>query len=252
MELNTMSVRIDMAQMLQLKDMGYEALGPVNGPNEELPEYEVPKAWVEDLISHEQLRHALKPNEQGYDAESPLVEPSRSGLHPDNIDPALQGANQIVRQPDDNSHTGNNASCYPEEQSQHALKLNKQRKDSRPPLIELSRSTPHTDTLHAQDTDQIARQWDDNSYSGNLALTSQDAGRTIVQTTLKPIQHLPNEYAELAANSEGLANLPPPMMRQTKSTNKRKKLTADDWAALQWGARDGSAGNKAQEQADVG
>ena len=43
-----------MAQMLQLKDMGYEALGPINGPNEGLPEYQVPKAWVEDLISHEQ------------------------------------------------------------------------------------------------------------------------------------------------------------------------------------------------------
>jgi hypothetical protein len=37
-------VRIDMGQMLKLKDMGQEARGPVNGPNEGYPEYEVPTA----------------------------------------------------------------------------------------------------------------------------------------------------------------------------------------------------------------
>jgi len=53
----------------------------------------------------------------------------------------------------------------------------------------------------------------------------------------------PIDNAESVANSEdtqnkelgtrGLANLPPQMMCQTQSMNKRKKLTADDQAALE-------------------
>ena len=35
------SARIDMGQMMRLKEMGYEVAGPVNGPNEGLPQYEV-------------------------------------------------------------------------------------------------------------------------------------------------------------------------------------------------------------------
>ena len=43
------SVRITMGQMIQLKDMGYKVLGPVNGPNEGYPEYQVPKATFKKL-----------------------------------------------------------------------------------------------------------------------------------------------------------------------------------------------------------
>ncbi len=91
-------ITIDMVQMLQLKDMEYEALDPINGPNEGLPECQVPKAWVEDLISHEQSQNSLKPNEQGHNPQSTLIEPSRSGPHLDNIDLALlaQDSNQIA------------------------------------------------------------------------------------------------------------------------------------------------------------
>ena len=83
-------VRIDMGQMSQLKDMGYKVLGPVNGPNEGLPEYEVPKAWVEDLLSQRLLQCALTrlPNEHGH-PDTPLIELDRAATEPDSIDPAL-------------------------------------------------------------------------------------------------------------------------------------------------------------------
>ena len=50
-------VRINMGQMLQLREMGYEVLGPVNGPNEGFPEYEVPKAMV-DILTNRQLHRS--------------------------------------------------------------------------------------------------------------------------------------------------------------------------------------------------
>ena len=46
-------VRIDMGQMLQLKEMGYEVAGPVNGPNEGYPEYEVRQALLQALMSRQ-------------------------------------------------------------------------------------------------------------------------------------------------------------------------------------------------------
>ncbi len=44
-------VRIDMRLMMMLRDMGYEVRGPMNGPNEGLPQYEVPKSWLQSLGS---------------------------------------------------------------------------------------------------------------------------------------------------------------------------------------------------------
>ena len=83
-------VRIDMGQMSQLKDMGYKVLGPVNGPNEGLPKYEVPKAWVEDLLSQRLLQCALTGllNEHRH-PDALLIEPDQAATEPDSIDPAL-------------------------------------------------------------------------------------------------------------------------------------------------------------------
>jgi hypothetical protein len=73
-------VRIDMGQMLQLKEMGYEVAGPVNGPNEGYPEYEVCQAVLQALVSRQ------TPNPLG---------PSEGELGPDPalfcIDPSLLG-----------------------------------------------------------------------------------------------------------------------------------------------------------------
>jgi hypothetical protein len=82
-------VRVDMGKMLQLKQRGYEVVGPVNGPNEGLPQYEVPKAWVDDLMAHVRSEGVLTgiPSDAVY--YTPVVEPSRRSPIPDNIDPAL-------------------------------------------------------------------------------------------------------------------------------------------------------------------
>jgi len=42
-------VRIDMGQMIKLKNMGLQIMGPVNGPNEGFPQYEVPRHWLQEL-----------------------------------------------------------------------------------------------------------------------------------------------------------------------------------------------------------
>ena len=42
-------VVVDMGGMLQLREMGCVIIGPVNGPNEGLPQYLVPKSWVDRL-----------------------------------------------------------------------------------------------------------------------------------------------------------------------------------------------------------
>lgn len=77
-------VRIDMGQMLQLKDMGYEVMGPVNGPSEGYPEYEVPRAMLAALIAHSQTQSALHPS-----VADIALGPSTSGSAPIPIDPAL-------------------------------------------------------------------------------------------------------------------------------------------------------------------
>ena len=42
-------VLVDMGNMQRLNNMRYKPFGPVNGPNEGLPEYLVPKKWMEVL-----------------------------------------------------------------------------------------------------------------------------------------------------------------------------------------------------------
>ena len=42
-------VRINMGQMQQLKNMEFDVFGPSNGPNEGLPEYHVPRSWLQHL-----------------------------------------------------------------------------------------------------------------------------------------------------------------------------------------------------------
>jgi hypothetical protein len=88
-------VRIDMGQMRQLKDMGYEAVGPVNGPTEGYPEYEVPKAMLQVLQSRSQTTPT--PIQDRF-----AIEPEPA---PNVIDPALLGQAERAGQTNDPSHT---------------------------------------------------------------------------------------------------------------------------------------------------
>jgi hypothetical protein len=44
-----------MQQMVSLMAMGYQVSGPVNGPNEGLPKFEVPEEWLNSLPTEQPL-----------------------------------------------------------------------------------------------------------------------------------------------------------------------------------------------------
>lgn len=79
-------VRIDMRQMLQLKEMGHDAIGPVNGPNEGYPEYEVSTMVFKKLTSLTEMQHTPNGNEQ-----AARVRPDVTESEHDLIDPSLLG-----------------------------------------------------------------------------------------------------------------------------------------------------------------
>ena len=79
-------VRIDMGQMLQLKEIGYEAVGPVNGPNKGFPEYEIRQGVLQALITQSQT--TLTPTLN--DAEVVIAD-SHPDPGPITIDPSLLG-----------------------------------------------------------------------------------------------------------------------------------------------------------------
>jgi hypothetical protein len=54
-------VRINMGQMELLKKMGHQVIGPINGPNEGQPQYEVPISWLRHLEKETFLREELAP-----------------------------------------------------------------------------------------------------------------------------------------------------------------------------------------------
>ena len=91
-------VRIDMGKMLMLKDMGYEAMGPVNGPNDGYPEYEVPRATLQVLQSRSQSISAPTQTEIALGAIDPDPVPNV-------IDPALLGQAEDAEDINDPSQT---------------------------------------------------------------------------------------------------------------------------------------------------
>jgi hypothetical protein len=104
-------VRITMQQMVQLKEKGFEISGPVNGPNEGLPEYLVPEEWLNSLSS-EQLsevgsrpypRPRLIPPTNSFTSRQPSITDVQSRHYPqprpipptdEQIDPLLRRQTQ--------------------------------------------------------------------------------------------------------------------------------------------------------------
>lgn len=88
-QLPTRLVRINMGVMVQLKEMGYPVSGPINGPNEGLPEFEVPEEWLNSLASET----PAMPSEVGC---APDPRPKPIPPTDDQIDPLLR-----VHKPDE-------------------------------------------------------------------------------------------------------------------------------------------------------
>jgi hypothetical protein len=188
-------VRIDMGQMLQLKDMGYEILGPVNGPNEGYPEYEVPKTVLQMLISHRQLDNVPEPNK----VDNPKG-PSATDPGPILIDPALRQAEesgqQIIDTPNTTSMSQDGATDQSLQQSTTAIAN---------PLL----SIPHSSGSNVRPTTAP------NDIAGSVNNT---------QVHKTPKKRL---------GKRAQANLSPQAIPQTQNNNKKKKITDDDLAAIE-------------------
>ena len=132
-------------------------------------------------------------------------------------------------------------------ESQQAPKLNKPEHLPQEPLIDPSQREDPLDNvdpvLHAQDANQTAQQPDDNSHTGNKTPAPPEADPTM-QNPSTFVQHssnnhpatklnhdvesLPNPICNIRLSTKGPANLSPQLLPQIQTTNKRKKLTADD------------------------
>src|SRR5882757_4463249 len=103
-------VRIDLAQMNKLKELGYQVHGPINGPNEGFPEYQVPKSWLDRLNSHAAPRvdslSTPTPTPSGsrpYPKPRPIKkpsQPSRIAIQDTDLDPALRGTTPRPQSPE--------------------------------------------------------------------------------------------------------------------------------------------------------
>jgi hypothetical protein len=96
-------VRIDMQQMIKLRNMGHEPRGPVNGPNEGLPEYEVPKSWLHLLAPRPSLSPSQVPTrDRAFPSLRPIPSPHiefDNEYYSSAIDPALLGNANAVAGP---------------------------------------------------------------------------------------------------------------------------------------------------------
>jgi len=188
-------VRIDMGQMLQLKDMGYEAVGPVNGPNEGYPEYEVPKAMYQVLQSR--LQTTPNPNQTQLGREEP--EPA-----PDVIDPALLGQAEQTCQLDGSPLNSG---------SLMDVEMAPQVSPSAPPNEGQTNDQAHTSELRPGSTVRPTTP------------PNEDAGSA----------HNPNhsKTPPKQLGKRGQANLSPQTNRQKRGNRKKKKITDDDRAAME-------------------
>jgi hypothetical protein len=186
-------VRIGMGQMLQLKEMGYEVMGPVNGPNEGYPEYEVPSTMLKMLISESQQPSNPNPN--------PVDLARGTGIAdsvPTPIDPVLLGQvfEPIGRIIDESSHTTvlvDDVQMPPETIAETSNAM------AGPPL----NSSPRT----------VRPTTPPNTLVGPV-----DTTRGFPKTRL---------------GKRAQTNLSPHKNDRTRRTNKKKKVTDDDLAALE-------------------
>jgi len=190
-------VRIDMGQTSQLKDMVFEVFGPVNGLNEGLPEYEVPKAVFETLG-------------QSMTKEPTLVaDPDVSDSAPINLDPALleQSSEQTGQQITDNflsTTTLLDATHKPPENNINIF----QNLQPATNAVVISTSSPLPSSHVHPTTPPI-----------NIAELDSNTKGAKIKTSKKQL------------GKRAQANLSPLNMNQTRS--KKKKLTDDDHAALE-------------------
>ena len=199
-------VRIGMGEMAELKKLGYGVSGPINGPDEGLPQYEVPRAWLEHL------------------ARSQIPIPTGFPI----IDPALLEADlPTAPRPYPKPRLLQTA-----EASQSVLR----------PEIEVSSSVSVGPLLdHQTPNPESSPSLGQELPPENIAEPVTDPESTQIRpttplnvpsTTAEP-EPLPPKTPKKSLGKRPQANLSPNMIRETQGKKKRKKVTNDDLAALE-------------------
>lgn len=182
-----------MGQMLQLREMSHEVLGPVNGPNEGYPEYQVPRAVFE------MLKAIRQPNDTQNSDRATIAEQNETDLAASPIDPALLGEVQPSGQHTDDSSNINSLTVG----------------DHNP-----ADSLAHNNQLVVDTCETLT------ATTSTRPITPPDDD-TGVETLKAVHQRMPTKRV----GKRPQANLSPPKIHQTR--NKKKKITDDDLAAME-------------------
>lgn len=194
-------VRIDMGQMLKLKDMGYEALGPVNGPNEGYPEYEVPTAVLA------MLKRAPHPSEP----ESAM----RHDTIPDSvIDPAL--LEQAKQTGQSEPSTSFRPTVLPNDAAESDIHL----MEIFPTRLRTGTTTNATVAAHPDYAEPT-------THSTRSVRPTTPENENMTESGMMP------RTPKTRLGKRAQAQLSPPAVRETRGKNKKKKITDDDRAALE-------------------
>jgi hypothetical protein len=214
-------VRIDMGQMLKLKDMGLEVVGPVNGPNEGYPEYEVSHTTYQVLIASMQSQNVPHPS-GGNIAPDPA---------PITIDPALLG--QIARNPHSIAAAGMQAQNVPHPSGANIVTDPGPMSIDPALLGQIARSPHNTAALTVTVGDLLNRtalicQASSEVMVDPLHLSEMAHPTTPTRTVPDPGDIPTRTNTQLGKRSQ--ANLSP---RRTRTAKKKKKVTDDDRAAME-------------------
>jgi hypothetical protein len=186
-------VRIGMDQMLQLREHGYEVMGPVNGPNEGYPEYEVPRTLLDMLMS--QSQPAPNPNQVDLAGATDTADPAQTPIDPALLDQVFEQTGPTI---DDILHTTTqlvDTVQMPAEAMGETSNVT-----AGPPVISSPRNSRPT---------------------------------TPPNVPGGPVDPIRNKTPKKRLGKRAQINLSPQPMDQTRRTSKRKKVTDDDLAALE-------------------
>ena len=227
-------VTIDMGKMMMLRDMGHEVIGPINGPNEGLPLYEVPRSWLEQL----ELQINDGPNPSPFPTPTPHLPVSHRHLPV--IDPSLisgpsnvNQTNQVDANPNTTPGSGLRSDEIPAFDSQNLLEqtlVQEQQSGSESELAASPASRETSTVLEKRTSTPPPKKYQTRSTQ-KRKVTTPESGVHEEQS---------GSESELAASRETRTVLgkrstlmrSPPKKHQTRSTQKRK-VTTDDLAMLE-------------------
>lgn len=181
-------IRIDMGQMLQLRELGYEVAGPINGPDDGFPEYEV----CQELLNHLADRPTLHDESEHEDDES------EQGHIPvrltDCIDPAL-----ITNASRTKEDSGQNSQPQMEQQSDHQTDQPLSVTASEPANADVSpnRCDPRLNVTSPQVITQVGTPKRRSKRRANLR--SPQLARNVEETTRKRKKMTDDDRAALEA-----------------------------------------------------